>query len=265
MKYIKVFQISMQNMLEYRSDFLFTLLSRFFPVIIQIFMWTAVYRASAEKEVMGYTYIQMMTYTILSVFVSSILSVDIHYKIAGDIKDGVLSKYLILPLDYYRYQAAGFLGGKISETVLSSAGIILVCLVMRRRNLILLTAAEALIFVLFGVLALLLQFVMHYCLACLAFWFGECGGVFTAVGVIARIVSGAVFPLDIFGGVAVSISKVFPFYYTTYFLTNILLGKSGRKELLFGLTVIAAWIIVLFLIGKMLWNKGQKRYIAAGG
>lgn len=265
MKYIKVFQISMQNMLEYRSDFLFTLLLRFFPVIIQIFMWTAVYRASAEKEVMGYTYIQMMTYTILSVFISGILSVDIHYKIAGDIKNGVLSKYLILPLDYYGYQAAGFLGGKISETVLLSAGIILVCLMMQLRKLILLTAAEVLLFVLFWALALLLQFVMHYCLACLAFWFGECGGVFTAVDVIARIVSGAVFPLDFFGSLAVDISKAFPFYYTTYFLTNILLGKSGQEELLFGLAAIISWIIILCLIGKILWNKGQKRYIAAGG
>lgn len=265
MKYVKVFQISMQNILEYRTDYLFSLLSRFFPVVIQLFMWSAVYQASDEKVIMGYTYIQMITYTILSVFVSGILSVDVHYKVAVDIKNGLLSKYLILPLSYYGYQAAGFLGRKISETIVLGAGIMIVCLVMQLQDLIMVTAADALIFVFFWILVLVLQFVMYYCLACLAFWFGECGGFFIVIDVVARIVSGAIFPLDIFGRLAVDISKLFPFYYTTYFLTNILLGKNGKEELLFGLGAIVSWILILCLAGKFLWNKGQKMYIAAGG
>lgn len=265
MKYIKAFQVSMQNMLEYRSDFLFQLLSRFFPVIIQLFMWTAIFQASPETVVMGYTYSQMITYTILSVFITSMLNVDAHYRIADDIKNGMLSKYLILPLDYYAYQAAGFLGGKISELAVLGIGIVVLCIIMQAMGFFVATALGVLAFAVLLLLVMVLQFVMYYCLACLAFWFGECGGVFTVVSVIARIISGAVFPLDIFGSLAVNISKLLPFYYTTYFLTNTLLGKNNWGEILLGTGALTCWILILYGLGRLLWARGQKRYIAAGG
>lgn len=264
-KYLKVSTVSFINTLEYRLDFFFDLISKFFPAIIQFFMWTAIFSNSPDAVILNYTYNQMILYTVISIFVSNFISVNVHWGLAQDIKNGILSKYIILPLNYFWYKAFNFIGAKISDIVLISIGMSTVIFFFWKTGFFQIQVLQVVVFCFVAVLALILQFLICYSMAGIAFWLGECGGIFTVVNVISLIISGAIFPLDIFGETVVKVSQIFPFYYITYFPTNILIGKIPLEEVLPSVFVMLIWLVILSLCAVFIWKEGMKKYIAAGG
>ncbi|MGD0092974.1 MAG: hypothetical protein ABSE73_23930, partial [Planctomycetota bacterium] len=55
-KYSKAFELGFQTALEYRLNFALSLVSAAYPIFIQTFLWTAIFKASAQPVVYGYTY-----------------------------------------------------------------------------------------------------------------------------------------------------------------------------------------------------------------
>ncbi|MDR2135086.1 MAG: ABC-2 family transporter protein [Treponema sp.] len=264
-KYVRIVIITFITSLEYRVNFFFGLLSRFFPALIQYFLWTAVYRNSPGSVVLGYTYNQMILYTLLAVFTSNLVSVGMAPGIAAEIKNGGYSKYLILPVNHFRYKLAEFMGDKFFNMVCIFAGMFFLCLLFALNGFFEADVARTASYLVVLIAAMLLQFMISYCISGLAFWMSEIGGVFTIVGVINAIISGGVFPLDIFGPAALAVSKLLPFYYTTYFAVNVLIGRIGGAAVTGGLVVMAVWALLLGLLIKLVWGRGARNYIAAGG
>jgi ABC-2 type transport system permease protein len=265
MKYCKIIVITFITSLEYRVNFIFGLVSRLFPALIQYFLWTAVYRNSLGPIVLGYTYNQMILYTLLAVFTSNLVSVGMASSIASEIKNGGYSKYLILPVGHFRYKLAEFMGDKFFNMVLIFAGMFFLCLFFALNGFFEASVLKTASYLVVLLAAMLLQFMINYCIAGLAFWMNETGGVFTIVGVINAIISGGVFPLDIFGEIALVISKLLPFYYTTYFAVNILIGRIDGAAVASGLAVMFFWVLLLGFLIKLVWGRGVHKYIAAGG
>lgn len=265
LKYLKLTLAAIMGTMEYRMDFFLEFISKFFPVVIQWFMWTAIFMNATETIIMNYTYKQMIIYTVLSIYTTAFVSVNVHWTISEEIKSGKLSKYLVLPVQYFWYKVFYFGGTKLVEGMLVAIGFIITIIYFWKIKYINPRMINILFFFVILLLALALQFLISYCFSCLAFWMGECGGVFIIIQVISMIVSGAIFPLDIFGNHVLAISKIFPFYYITYFSTNVIIGKISLPEILQGILVMSIWIILLLSITKLLWNKGLKKYIAAGG
>ena len=77
--------------MEYRVNFLFSLLSAAYPIFIQTFLWTAIYNASTEDVVYGYSYRQMIAYTFLAGLVSRIVRTGFEYEIMDDVKGSASS------------------------------------------------------------------------------------------------------------------------------------------------------------------------------
>lgn len=264
-KYLYISATSFISTLEYRLDFVFGLLSKFFPAIIQFFMWTAIFANSPDKIILHYTYNQMILYTVLSIFVSSLVSVDVQYSISSDIKNGMLSKYLILPINYFFYKAFQFIGSKISDMIVIVVGMGIVLVYFNANQMIEMNVMQIVKFSAVAVMAFVLQYLISFLFANIAFWIGECGGIFTVINVISLIISGAIFPLDIFGDRVIAISRLFPFYYITYFPANVLIGKISGSEITAGLSIMVMWVLCLGIFCSLVWNYGKKKYIAAGG
>src|SRR5512136_207267 len=112
-KYTKTFELGFQAALEYRANFLLSLLSAAYPIFIQSFLWTAIYRNSAASVVYGYTYRQMMAYTFLAGLVARIVRTGFEYEIMDDIKSGKFSTFLVQPLGYFPYRLCCYFGQKL--------------------------------------------------------------------------------------------------------------------------------------------------------
>ncbi len=112
-KYAKAFELGFQTALEYRVNFLISLISAAYPIFIQTFLWTAIFQASGNELVYGFTYRQMIAYTFLAGLVARIVRTGFEYEIMEDVKSGKFSKFLVQPLGYFPFQLASYFGQKL--------------------------------------------------------------------------------------------------------------------------------------------------------
>ena len=257
--------IGVQSALEYRVNTLLLLVSCFFPILIQIYMWQALYGNSGEAQLFNYTYPQMMLYAVLATVISKIIAADFCGAVAEDIKSGGLSKYLIKPISYISYITCQFIGDKIANIsvliVIAAVMLILFSVIYS----ISFSLSALLLFILAIFVAMVLKFMISYLISCMAFWLTESGGILQAVNVVGLVLSGAYFPLDIFGPAAMIFLRVLPFYYTIYFPVNIINGMLRGSEIYYGLLIQIGWIIALRFLISRVWAKGMRLYIAVGG
>src|SRR4030095_13312961 len=103
-KYWHVINIGIQNTLVYRVNFLLRSLFSLIPLFATISLWRAIY-SSREQSIAGYTLSQMISYYLVVTIVDALTAVnEDDWQIAGDIKDGRISQFLLKPIDYMTYR-----------------------------------------------------------------------------------------------------------------------------------------------------------------
>lgn len=264
-KYLKAFSLGMQSSMEYRWNFVFGLFSSVFPLTIQYFLWTEIFKNTPSGIVYGYTYKQMLSYSIFAVLISKLISGGVEWEVLEDIKNGGLSKFIIKPIGYFQYRVSCFLGQKFFDLLFTG---IIICILLFTLNVFLGFSTgiiNLLIFVFSINLSLIINFMIYFSLAALAFWMNEAWGVFVVMGIVLNIISGGMFPLDIFGANIIKIFNLLPFQYTIFFSVNVLTGKLTMQAMMNGLFVQIIWIAIMLAVVRVIWNWGLKKYAAVGG
>ena len=264
-KYYEAFSLGLQSSMEYRFDFLLGLISVIFPLTIQIFLWTGIFSSSQSGIVYGYTYHQMLSYSVFAALISKLVSGGVEWEVVADIKNGGLSKYMVKPIGYLPYRISCFLGQKSINALLIFTIICILLLVLNIYFGFGIGFDHLFIFVISIILSLVINFLIYFSLAAIAFWIHEAWGVFVFMGVVVNIVSGGVFPLDIFGDTLNNIFRLLPFQYTIFFSTNVLNGRLTGQEMIHGLFIQTIWIGIMFGVTNIIWKLGMKKYIAVGG
>jgi len=171
--YNRIFKLGMQSSLEYRMDFVFSLLGAFFPIMIQYFIWTAVYADSPEQAYFGYSYHGMMLYTIFAAFTTRIVMTHVEHEMALDIKDGHLNRYLVRPIHYFSYRFFNLIGQKLLFNSLMLCAIFAVLIGFSIYAGTPLKLEQILLFLLAVLLAFVLNMLISYAIAAIAFWLAE--------------------------------------------------------------------------------------------
>ena len=249
---------------------------------MQVFLWNALYAAGAAGA-NGYTYEQMMLYTLLAGVTARIVATGFENEVAADIKTGGLNRYLVKPMDHGRYTLAQFLGGKAAGIALLLAVTAAVLAGAAAVFGLAFAPLRLAVYALSLVLALALNFSIFYTIALLAFWLTEIDQLFGTISIVIMVMSGGVFPLDIFGPAAAVLSAVLPFGYTTQFCVNIVSGRLGVFVLpVFVITnfptlfaagklppALTAWglavPVLAFGVQRLVWRRALRRYTSAGG
>jgi ABC-2 type transport system permease protein len=264
-KYVKTFEMGFQTALEYRVNFAISLISAAYPIIIQTFLWTAIYRSSATQVVYGYTYRQILAYTFLAGLVSRMVRTGFEYEIMDDVKNGKFSKFLVQPLGYLPYRLCSFLGQKLPGQAMIVGVMVIVLLGLNLFWGVSLQVGRILVFALTLVLALALNFVIFYCISSMAFWMVEIGFLFEGIRIVIVMLSGGIFPLEVFGARIVRVLNLLPFRYTVNYPINVLNGKIPAAEIAPGLLIQCVWIAAGLVLAHFLWRVGSRRYVAVGG
>lgn len=113
--YKQVMIVGFQDAFEYRFNFFSQIIFSFVPIIVQIFLWTAIYRSGISAgEMGGYTLSGMITYFILANLVNRISEpLGIEGKISEEIRDGTLNQYIVKPINYLGYRFSHLVSQKI--------------------------------------------------------------------------------------------------------------------------------------------------------
>src|SRR5262249_40556492 len=119
-KYFKIFRIALIERLTYRSDFLLSSALRLLPMVTTILLWTAVYQGSGQTQLSGFNFSEMIAYLFL-VHISRMFSgmPGLAGGIALDIREGMIKKYLLQPLDMLGYLITYRVAHKIAYIVTS--------------------------------------------------------------------------------------------------------------------------------------------------
>jgi ABC-2 type transport system permease protein len=264
-KYWKVFDIGIQNTFVYRWNFLLRAVFGIVPLVGMVFLWQAIFQ-STGKPISGYDYSSMIFYFMLTVFLDNLITpTEDEWQIAGEIRDGKISAYLIKPLNYLLYRMGLYVSYRllyIGVVLLPIAGLAFVFREHMR------FPQEAITWAAFGastIMAAFLQFFIAYSLAMIAFWVLEISTIVFIVYSFEYFLSGHVFPLDIMPGWMQGFLHWSPFAYELFFPAQIYMERVKGWALVEGLAIQAGWVLISYLCARILWARGVAKYQAVGG
>ncbi|MDA0255994.1 MAG: ABC-2 family transporter protein [Planctomycetota bacterium] len=266
--------ISIEERLVYRGDFALGTLMRFLPIVTQVFLWTAVFSATARSDIAGYSRNDIVAYYLLTMLTRAFSSMPgLASGIARSIRDGSIKKFLIQPVDYVSFLLAARVAHKLvyyAVAVIPFAAVFFLC---RSFFPPLPDAATITAFLLALVLCFLLGFFMEATLGMLGFWFLEVSSIVFGYMLVQYLLSGHMFPIDMLAGIPTGIPGTsladlvgwLPFQYTAYFPAAVWLGKIEGAELARKLALEAAWVVVMIVACRFAWARGTRRYSGFGG
>lgn len=267
-KYLKIARVTLVERLTYRSDFFFSTFLRFLPMVTTILLWSAIYQGSGRKSLNGFDYNDTIAYLLLTNISRMFSSMPgLAGGIARDIREGTLKKYLLQPIDLIGYLISYRIAHKISY-IISSALPYAILFFLCRGFFVGKVPTEPVVwlgFLVSLVLCFLIGFFFEAAVGMVGFWFLEVTSMLYIVMTLNFFLSGHMFPLDLLPEFWFKVLKLLPFQYMAYFPAVVFLGKVRGHDLLIGLAVELAWVVVFAFAARRLYRSGLNRYSAFGG
>ncbi len=264
-KYLKVFDIALQNTFVYRWNFLLRSLFGLVPLAGTIYIWGAIFH-ERQASIGSYNYSSMIFYFMLIVIAESLITpTEDEWQIAADIRDGQLNSFLTKPLDYLVYRLSLFAGYRLLYTVVTLPFILLIFWMLREHITLPAHGITWFYTVISLGLAAVLQFLIAYSLAMFAFWILEISTIVFILYSFEYFLSGQLFPLDIMPVWFQRFLDFLPFKYELYFPVAVFLEKMKPASLFQGFLFQLAWVAILYAIARLMWCRGLRKYAAVGG
>jgi ABC-2 type transport system permease protein len=264
-KYLKVFDVGIQNTFVYRWNFLFRALFGLIPLLGTLFVWSAIF-AARRAGIENFNYDSVVYYFLLVLILDGLISPgDDEWQVAADIRDGQMNAFLTKPVNYLVYRLALFVSNRLLYSLVTLPISLTLFLIFHRYLFwpsswgVWALTALSLIF------AALIQFLISYSVALFAFWMLEISTVVFIVLSFEYFLSGHMFPLAFMPDAVQAILKFSPFPYELYFPIAVFMGKVHDAELWRGLVIQFGWVLLTLLLANTLWRRGLSRYQAVGG
>lgn len=267
-KYIQVLKGHIINSLEFRGQVFGFVLTWIITTLSFIVLLLAIYKDGNSLGQYGLGGI--VFYYLAILFVSFITESYIGQELAGQVRKGELSKYLLKPYNLFWEKLAQALGSKTAYIILPIPLYILFVIVFFK---LIMTDLQVDIprveYIIFGIvfcwLGFVLNFILEYLAAGFAFFMDETWSISHFKHITLTILGGASFPLDIIQGKFADIVDLLPFKYVYYIPVSYITGRRSITEYFMeDVTLFIFWLVLIYLITKLIWHIGLKRYGAYG-
>jgi ABC-2 type transport system permease protein len=264
-KFWAILRISFQQDFAYRSKFVVLRLRNILGVFLVFFLWDSVF-SDPGKQVFGYDRTKILTYVLGVLIVRSVVLSAHSFDVAGEIASGDVTNCLLKPLNYLWYCFLRDVSNKSLHVVFSVVEIAVLFFLLKPPFLVQTNYVYFGGFVLSLALAIVLFFLILIITALVAFWMPEAiwPVQFLFISIIAELLSGSVFPLDVFPRSMQNVLYLTPFPYLIFFPLQVYLGKLAIGEILKGLLVEGFWLGGLYLFLMRVWRAGLAAYRAEG-
>ncbi len=277
----KFFQVSVNERLVYRGDFILGTLMRFLPTLTQIFLWWAIFDVvefeSGKDNIAGFRYADMVAYYLMVTISRAFSSMPgLSSGIALQVREGEIKKFLIQPVDMLGCLLLQRVAHKLVYYLMAALPFAFVFFLCRGFFLEGWPSLEVqLVFYLSLVLCFLLGFFLEACIGLVSFWFLEVSSLMFIYMLMNFLLSGHMFPLDLLPDDLVllgvgpinlrAIVDFLPLKYLAYFPAAVFLGKVEGAEMYQGLAILVFWVVFFVILSRILWWRGVKRYSGFGG
>ena len=274
-KYKPFARAAAMDMMAYRFNILTWAIVTVFEVACLVFLWLAVYQSSEggiDSSINGFTYKEMVVYVVLTtIFTFITFNDDTLWFINRDVREGTIGNFVIKPISYRGKFIASNLGAFLMMAVVfglplyaGSLGVLIgigYLSVISAWDFI----AHFALFLVASVLACLLNGAISYIFGILCFYTTAAWGLNALKTTVVSFLSGTLLPIAFFPGVFREIVSYMPFAGMSQNPVLILMMKYDYLECAKVILIALAWLVVLELLGKLLFNHAIKLVTVQGG
>lgn len=262
-KYLIIFNVSWQNEFVYRLNFILWRFRVVLYFLLVYFLWTGVF--SSHTNVFGYSRPDILTYIFVTLFVGTLVRSQLSLEIGAEIANGNITNYFIRPVGYLKYWFTRDIANKLLNTLFSIFEIGLLFVILKPEIKL---PSDPLFLLLFSIVlisAVVINFFIGVLVRSIAFWSPDNTWAATFFFmVIADVLSGVIFPLDIAPGWVYTALQFTPFPYMSYFPTVIFIEKFDLLTTLRIVFQSLIWTVIAASFTLWVWRKGLKAYAAEG-
>jgi len=113
-------------------------------------------------------------------------------------------------------------------------------------------------------LAMVLRFVLEWCVALSAFWLTKVSALNAVFFSLFTFLGGQFAPLSVLPGWMQTLAAWTPFPWTLAYPVEVLLGRRTGTDLLLGYAAQLGWVVLALLALRLLWARATRRYSAVG-
>ena len=235
-----------------------------FVTLIQPLVFIVVWRTVAGAgETGGYTANQFVAYFLVMMVVDHLTFIWHMWEFEYRIRTGSFSPLLLRPVhpihhdvcENVTYKLVGLVGILPAAVALA---------VVFDADLSGTSVATVVAFVPALLLAMVLRFVVEWCVALSAFWLTKVSAMNAVFFSLFTFLGGQFAPLSVLPGWMQTVAALTPFPWTLAFPVEVMLGRRTGTELLVGYGAQLVWVAVAVVALRFLWARATRRYSAVG-
>lgn len=262
-KYWHIITNEIQRQFTYRASIAAYAFGNIAELVALAVIWTIVYKNI--NMIKGYTSGEMISYVVFAWFFSFLTTTyAFERNVARDIHLGTLSNLLVKPQSYIRYVMAVATGRITIAFLIVLAQGAIVFSFFRNTLIFSLDFSTIILLLCMLVATYFINLFLSILIGFVAFWTTEINGTYYSFRVFSRFMSGTFFPISLLPVFFMKASFFLPFVYTIYIPVQLYLGKISFAEGLRGLAIEILWIAALYVIIKIVWRMGLRKYESVG-
>ncbi len=246
----------------YRFSALFTLFSNLLYMVIVYFLWRNIYGSAASLH--GMTFNQAFVYLTLASSMFNLFKTWTDWGISQSILNGSIVTDIIKPLDYQLQVLFRSAGSVLFNFTLISLPSVLLLLLAFKADIA--WGIGLLFFPVALTFAFLLSFTLDYTVGLTSFYTESLWGISMTKEIIVTLLSGALVPIQFFPEAAQNILRLLPFQAIYHIpLTMIITPNLELAEYLNFLGIQLFWLVVLFALSRLFYNRVSRVLFVNGG
>jgi len=260
--YIEFLKKSFQQQFVYRTNTIINIFTSLIYLFVTVSIWSALY--GGRSIIDGISLSEMLTYLLMMQFVRTIVRLPVSNYVADRASSGIISIDFIRPVNLKLCAIFDSLGSALFNVVVFAVPMVIIgCFVwgfVFPANLF-----QWLIFIPSLFMAIALYSTMEYIMGLTAFWTKTNFHISWIVGAFMSLFSGSHIPLWFLPESIRLVANFLPFKYMIFEPINIFMGKVSSGEALIIILFQFVWLVILFMIERILWHYAQRVVTIQGG
>jgi ABC-2 type transport system permease protein len=247
----------------YRSHMAVSLLVSPLFFLTQMFIWRAIY--SNRTTITGLTLEQMLTYYGITAIINHLIYDSADWNLQMLIRTGRFLTFMLRPVSHCSFAMGQKIGHRILALWVEFIPVYLLFLFLFKIKLIPAQPGWAILSL---VLSFVLLFLINYCIGITGFWLTKTEGLRRGFLVVRDIFAGSFLPLTLFPEFIQKILFFLPFQFITYVPIRVFIGSYDLAGIKLSIPEVvglqAMMVLVMFIVYKILWYYGIKRFTGVG-
>jgi ABC-2 type transport system permease protein len=264
--YTGIFRMKLIAGMQYRAAAWAGIATQFFWGFMLLMIYQAFYRSGGTEPPMSWE--QLVAYMWLQqAFLAMVMLWYTDSDLMSSITDGQVAYELCRPYDLYSFWCVRLLATRLSNVTLRCLPILLVAFLLPGEYRMTLPASLGAFgaFLLSMSLSLVLVVVVSMFIYILTFITMSSYGSRLIIGIAAEFMAGQIIPIPLMPQWLQTTLNFFPYRYISDLPFRLYSGNIIGSEAVLQIGIQIAWIVGLFLLGKLAFKSVMRRIVIQGG